>query len=82
MCHFARRHGSWAQRAGTSGARAGRQLQRRLRLTSQHGAALFWPREAGTVPGARPPLGYVPNKAHGEQRGRRQHCPGDRGHVL
>lgn len=28
MCHFARRHGSWAQRAGTAGARAGRQLQR------------------------------------------------------
>lgn len=84
MCHFARRHGSWAQRAGTSGTRAVRQLQRRPRLTSQHGAALFSPGEAGTAPGARPPLGYVPDEAHGEQRGRGPHviqesrcCPRD-----
>lgn len=82
MCHSARRHGSWAQRAGTSGTRAGRQLQRRLRLTSQHGAALFLPGEAGTVPGARPPLGYVPNKAHGEQRAGGGTAPGDWGCLL
>lgn len=57
MCLFTRRHGFWAQRAGTGGTRTQRQLQRRLQFTSQHGAALFSPGEAGTVPGARPPAG-------------------------
>lgn len=75
MCHFAQRHGSWAQQAGTIRTRARRQLQRHLCLSSQHGAALFSPGKAGTVPSARPPLGYVPNKACGEQRGQRQRCP-------
>lgn len=66
MCHFAQRHGSWAQQAGTIRTRARRQLQRHLCLSSQHGAALFLPGKTGTVPSAHPPLGYVPNKACGE----------------
>lgn len=50
LCSSACCHSCWAQRAGTSGAWAGRPLQRCLWLTFQHGAALFVPGEAGAVP--------------------------------
>lgn len=73
MCDSARRHGSWAQQAGTGGPRPGRQLQSCLLLTSQHGAALFLPGKDGAVPGVWPPLGYVPNKAPEEQWGQGPH---------
>lgn len=82
MCCSAWCHRFWAQRAGTGGAWARRQLQRCLWLTSQHGAALFAPGEAGTVPSTRLLLGYVPNKAYGEQQGQWRHCPRRSGHVL
>lgn len=75
-------HGFWAQRAGTGGAWARRQLQRCLWLTSQRGAALLVPAETGTVPSSWLLLGYVPNEAYGEQQGQWRHCPGRSGHML
>lgn len=75
MCCSAWCHSLWAQRAGTSVAWARRLLQSCLWLTSQHGAALFAPGEARTAPSARLLLGYVPNKAYGEQQGLERHLP-------
>lgn len=82
MCHFAWRHGSWAQRAGTSGARAVRQLQRRPRLTSQHGAALFSPGEAGTAPALGPRWDMFPMRLMESGGAGGGAAPGDGGHTL
>lgn len=57
-------------------------LQRCLWLTSQRGTALFVPGEARTIPSVWLLLGYVPNKAYGEQQGQWSHCPRRLSHVL